>query len=552
MVRPRSLRRKSDPDSPLRAPIPLGSRSNGEYFHTQTAHERRIEAYILRRADELSRRHGVGRREFLASSAGIATSLAAINLAACGGDDGGGGGSTAGTGGSSGQLLDSGSTTGNGFDVDSGGTTGGVDDTAGSTGDMGDCTPLPGPEFIFDVQTHHVDPGGSWRRTNPSYVTFFESLPQSACGPDAVECFSADHYIELMFLESETSMAVLSGVPATICNRTTTTDCGNPLDNDGIVATRELIAMLASSPRSVNHAMITPNVDLPLQLDMMQQLVEELGVGGWKCYPPWGPNGDGFSLDDPAIGIPFIEQGRDLGVKTFCIHKGLQLLGFDGVHTDPTDVAAVAALYPDCNFVVYHSAWLHGGIGAGEGPYDPMGRLDPLNPTVYPVDAGVNSLITAMLTYGLGPGSNVYAELGSVWTNLMVYPDQAAHVLGKLLRYVGEDNILWGTDCIWTGSPQPLIESFRAFQISEQFQETYGYPALTPEIKAKIFGRNAAPLFGVDPEQVLCEIEGDAMSRGRRWLDAAYGRGRGWGRAPLGPRTRAEARAFVKANPGPG
>ena len=81
----------------------------------------------------------------------------------------------------------------------------------------------------------------------------------------------------------------------------------------------------------------------------------------------------------------------------------------------------------------------------------------------------------------------------------MSRPDEAAHVIGKLLVHVGEDNILWGTDSIWYGSPQDQIESFRAFAISEEFQERFGYPALTPEVKRKIFGLNAARLHGLDP-----------------------------------------------------
>jgi len=46
----------------------------------------------------------------------------------------------------------------------------------------------------------------------------------------------------------------------------------------------------------------------------------------------------------------------------------------------------------------------------------------------------------------------------------MSSPDEAAHVLGKLLSRVGEDRVLWGTDGIWYGSPQPQIMAFRAFQ----------------------------------------------------------------------------------------
>jgi hypothetical protein len=57
-------------------------------------------------------------------------------------------------------------------------------------------------------------------------------------------------------------------------------------------------------------------------------------------------------------------------------------------------------------------------------------------------DLGVNRLITTLLTNGVGPNENVYAELGTTWWSLMTDADQAAHLLGKLLKVVGEHNVL--------------------------------------------------------------------------------------------------------------
>ena len=58
---------------------------------------------------------------------------------------------------------------------------------------------------------------------------------------------------------------------------------------------------------------------------------------------------------------------------------------------------------------------------------------------------------------------------------------------------------MWGTDSIWFGTPQDQIQALRTFQISEELQERHGYPALTDEIKAKIFGVNSARLYGIEP-----------------------------------------------------
>ena len=48
-----------------------------------------------------------------------------------------------------------------------------------------------------------------------------------------------------------------------------------------------------------------------------------------------------------------------------------------------------------------------------------------------------------------------------------------------------------------------LIQAFRAFQISPEFQERFGYPALTDEIKRKVLG-STLRLHDVDPVSVPC------------------------------------------------
>ena len=149
---------------------------------------------------------------------------------------------------------------------------------------------------------------------------------------------------------------------------------------------------------------------------------------------------------------------------------------------------------------------------------------------------GINRLIASMKKARIGPNENVYAELGSTWWYAMRSPTQAAHVLGKLLKYVGEDNVLWGTDCLFYGSPQDQIQALRSFHISEEFQERWGYPKLTKEIKAKILGLNGARLYGVDPITAKCEFTRRELEEIRKHLP---GKNR-----TLGPSTVAESNAF--------
>ena len=92
-------------------------------------------------------------------------------------------------------------------------------------------------------------------------------------------------------------------------------------------------------------------------------------------------------------------------------------------------------------------------------------------------------------------------------------PDNAAHALGKLLLYCGENNVLWGTDSIWYGSPQDQIQAFRTFQISEEYQDSYGYPAITDEARRKIFGLNAAGPYGIDQDEIGSLTANDLVTR---------------------------------------
>ncbi len=202
--------------------------------------------------------------------------------------------------------------------------------------------------------------------------------------------------------------------------------------------------------------------------------------------------GPGWYLDDhdpsaPQVGGAFVRRAVELGIPVIAVHKGLS---GGSPYAAPLDVGPAARDHPDARFVVYHSGYETSG---DEGPYTEATR-----------DVGVNRLITSLLDAGIGPGGNVYAELGSTWRSVMGAPEDAAHVLGKLLVHLGEDNVVWGTDSIWYGSPQDQIQAFRAFQISEELQERHGYPALTPERKAKILGLSSARLYGVDPVRQRC------------------------------------------------
>ena len=189
-------------------------------------------------------------------------------------------------------------------------------------------------------------------------------------------------------------------------------------------------------------------------------------------------------------------------------HKGLSTtLGYTSPHASPADFGPAAKTHPNVSFVAYHSGF---EPNVAEGPYDEARA-----------NVGVNRLITSMRANGIGPNENVYAELGTTWWSLMADPDQAAHLLGKLLRHVGEDNVLWGSDSLFYGAPQDQIQAFRAFQITPEFQERFGYPALTDTIKRKVLGLNALRLHKVDPVNARCTFTRDDLETIRRTIPTA-------------------------------
>jgi hypothetical protein len=369
---------------------------------------------------------------------------------------------------------------------------------------------LGGDEFIFDVQLHHVNPQGAWRKgAGPNA---FKGMPNSNCGQaDHVECFSSGALLKDVFMDSDTAMGVLSHVPGGLDT--------NPLDFEAAGATRVAANTLDGTERLLLHGRCMPT--LPGEIDGMDAQVARFPVAAFKTYTQFGPRDGaaGFFLDDDTYGAPFIERARRLKVRNIAVHKGLAFGQRGYEYSTSRDVGPAAVRYPDMVFLIYHSGF---DTSVKEGPYDPQAK------------AGVDVLVRSMRE--AGRPKNVYAELGSTWRFVMRDPDQAAHLMGKLLVTFGEDNILWGTDSIWYGSPQDQIQAFRAFEISREFQDKFGYPALTPAIKRKIFGLNAMRVYGLDATALRRRVSKDRVKKARdEYLNDPQP-----SFATYGPRTRRE------------
>ncbi len=293
-----------------------------------------------------------------------------------------------------------------------------------------------------------------------------------------------------MFLDSDTDMMVLSFVPSR--------RDAEPLTIQAADAVRRIVDRMEGSHRLLIHGRVNPNQ--PGDLESMDELKERWKVSAWKTYTQWGVDGKGFFLSDD-IGTRFIEKARSLGVKVICVHKGLPFGKQSYEHSQCSDIGVVAKRFPDVSFLVYHSGFV---TGVAERAYSGRGASD-----------GIDTLIRSLVENGVKPNSNVYAELGSTWRFLMREPPSAAHALGKLLKYCGENNVLWGTDSIWYGSPQDQIQAFRTFQIAPELRAMYGYPEITPALRAKIFGLNATRVYAISADDVKKHTRADSIARER-------------------------------------
>jgi len=336
---------------------------------------------------------------------------------------------------------------------------------------------LTGKQFIADSQTHIF-----WRReghVNTSergwwFLNQLDTFYKAVAGANgSVKDLTKARFLDLVLRQSETSVALLN--------------CLALKDFYGgkhMLTPEEAVEVRSLLPdRVVVLGSVDPADGKPALEDLERQ-VKDFKITGIKLYPGDYDN-HGWHADDEKIAYPLWEKCRQLGVRYIAIHKGLPFSIFNAKYCHPEDVDQALDDFPDLNFVLYHSAY----------PY-----LDEL------------TMMAFRLT---GRKSNLYVDLGGLFAIMMKAPYELGHTMGKLLKYLGSDHIIWGTDSPITGSPQPYIDFFRSYQIPEELCERYGYPQITNEDKRKIMGENLARLLGINIEERMKRVANDIVSRSR-------------------------------------
>jgi predicted TIM-barrel fold metal-dependent hydrolase len=428
-------------DDVPRFPIPLANVSNGEWCPSPPSAKQHAVAKLLREeADRNARRLGMSRRDFLRTAAGTATAFMVLNkihgLA--------GAGDTA--------VLPVSST--HCEDLDAGRTL------------------LDQEYFVMDVQTHHADLTLPYLDIdNPAYNPGFTSClrfprpgePPVTCTDAGLQLLSQENFVKELFVDSETTVGVISGVPE-----------GTILPPETMAATRDLVNQLAGSERALMQCMIDPKTapGTATAIDSMEHQVNDLGARALKCYT----GVDQWWLDDELVSYPMLEEATRLGLRIINVHKGLgSILGpMAADYVLSRDLPKVVADWPHLRFVAYHSGY---EAVAGQG---------------------ITEFLDVLRSMPAGHRKRVYAEIGSTFAlTFLQSPEMAAHLMGQLLQLLGSKRIIWGTDSIWWGSPQWQIDAFKTLEIPPAMQDEFGYPALTASRKRRILGRNAARLYRV-------------------------------------------------------
>jgi uncharacterized protein len=474
----------------FRSPVPTQMISNGEFNPLpQTRQQRQVEARIKELADTTAHKLGVSRRRFLRTGSGMAAAFLAMN-----------------------------DVYGRIFEVSAAEA---AEPAAAAERAQGLAN-----QFIFDVQTHFVrdDFKGEFLMGIMNYAAQNYN-PAMAKGPGGLtlDAYKFDNYLKEIWLDSDTKVALLSGAPF-----------DNPaswfLSNDQIQWAHQTVNKVAGSNRLLFHSLITPKQ--PGWMEEVDRCIAEVKPSSWKGYTigdPLNPQTTKYPwrLDDEALVYPFYEKIVKAGINTVCIHKGLMpndyetsIPGGGWKYATVDDLPKAAKDWPQINFVIYH---------AGIQPFlvSLDAELAEFEKTGY--IRWVSDLARIPEQHGV---KNVYGEIGTAFaTTAVTSPRFCAAMMGTLIKGLGPDHVVWGTDSVFYGSPQWQIEAFRRLEIPDDLQKKYGFAPLGPAggtVKNAIFGYNSAQLYKLDLHADLrndgiAKIKAAYLEQGGERSNTAYG-----------------------------
>lgn len=328
--------------------------------------------------------------------------------------------------------------------------------------------------IVIDAQTHVWWREGGLRSMTPNGEHFLQVLAGSRAKvigkPVPIADMGRMMFIEDMFLHSETDIAFLNSF-----------GMRGAFDGVDLFPPREAAFIRSMAPSRIRVLGVVDPPDGQSAVDSLIYQCEQLKIDGLKLYPP-GPVTTGWRMDDEKNTYPLYEVLRKHGVKNVCVHKGLPGLFLEEFcHTD--DLARAAADFPDLNFIAFHCS--------------------------FPFEAELAQHARKARV------KNIYAEMGGLAPYMFRTPERYAQMLATVLKGLGPDHVLWGTDTPVAGPPHWQIQAFRAYAFPAELVESQGYPELTPALKQQILGTNIARLYNIDISAAKQAISTDLLYRMR-------------------------------------
>jgi predicted TIM-barrel fold metal-dependent hydrolase len=508
---------RADEANLFHSPIPTQMVSNGEHMPIpQTEDQKRVEARIKEIADQASKRLNISRRQFLAGTGGMAAGFLAMNdvygqmfkvdVA---------------------ELFEPAAHAKNGPPAD----LFVLDDQLHMV-----RSSMPGPQFFRAYAQGPTAAATSPFKSNPFQPTpdakdelgqTWQVLnPQIVGGEINNSIYHLMHFVKDVFFDSQTTVGLLSNATLGVFppgdpngrppNSIEESQAAGVLTAKQTAAVRDFVNKISGSQRMLAHGQIYPG---RRSLFFMEQQLEQNHPDSWKGYtvatsargdndPPDSPL-KMWRLDDEQIAYPtyeFIMRQRDQlrrhpGFRNICIHKGFSPAPIDQPEWGkPTDIPKASRDWPDLKFIIYHACF--GGMTPFLWPQPGLDNIH--NKKLRNGEPDITWLTEFAQT--CGKLRNVYAEIGSTFGGIVItFPTVCAHLLGQLLKHFGEDKIVFGSDCVYYGSPQWQIEALWRFQIPESARRQYGYPELTERAKRKILGLNSARLYGLSDDAEVSE-----------------------------------------------
>jgi uncharacterized protein len=460
-----------------RTPIPTQIVSNGEFFPPpQSQTQRQVEEKIMEMGDRLGRKLGMSRRKFLQTSAGMAAAFLAMNAVY-------------------GPYF--------------------ATETAEASDPQAANERLAAlsNQFIFDAQLHFVHKDYDNKDLLELRKFGWKVNPEIRNEELTLEKFHFQNFVREVFLDSQTTIGLLSSAPSDDPKKWF-------LHNDQLAEARSMINSVAGSRRMLSHAVITPG--RPGWLEEIDKAIEVHKPDSWKGYTigdPLSQSKYAWRLDDEKLVYPAYEKMVKAGIRNVCIHKGLLPENYEKEfpdtwqHAKVDDVGKAARDWPQLNFIIYHSALKP--VGELSGDY-----LKEFEKTGY--IPWVSDLAEIPKQFGV---ENVYAELGSTFaTSAVTHPRHCAVLLGNLVKGMGVEHVIWGTDSVWYGSPQWQIEAFRRIEIPLDLQEKFGFRPLGPAdgpVKKAILGGNYARMYEIQLSEdgTYQEATGDRFAQWKAEYD---------------------------------